>query len=198
MENRDSKAFLDSGVGKLNDYSDVDIGKLQYTSDILETMKQDGYYDDLVKTVSALSFANKSKSFIVRMLKQKYPMYCGALSVGTFNRWLEYYVDLSRAFNFNRLLCLGELVYMGMKKAERSIDNPKDDFIVKLLDRLDDGTVSHKNKPEIIEQQANACSSQTANTISRILAEASRFGGLDNVSVDDSDLEGDDDSEVEM
>ena len=198
MTSKDPKRFMDDGVGKLNDLTDVDISKLQYTSRTLEKMKEDHYFDDLVKTVSAIAFAGRSRSFMVKILKQKYPSYCGGLTVSTFNKWLEYYPELSRAVSFSRTLCLGELVYFGMRKAEKSINNPKDDFIVKLIDRIDDGTLSHKNRPEVIESQASNYSAQTANTINRIFAEASRFGGLDAVEVDDSDVEDGDDSEDAM
>lgn len=198
MSDKDPKRFMEDGVGELNDLTDVDMSKLQYTSNILEKMKEDKCYNDLVKTVSAMAFADKSKSFMVKIIKQKYPSYCGGLTVATFNKWLEYYLELSQAVSFNRALCLGELVYMGMKKAEKSIDNPKDDFIVKLMDRIDDGTLSHKNKPEVIESQASNCSTQTVNTVNRIFTEASRFGGLNNVEIDDSDVEDGDDNEVEV
>lgn len=196
---KDAKVFMEEGVGSLKDLSDIDMSKLQYTSDILERMKKEGMYTELVKTISAMAFADKSKSFMVKILKQRFPTYCGQLNQATFNKWLIYYQEVAQAYTFNRELCLGQLAYLGMKKAEKSVDSQRDDFIVKLMDRLDDGTLSHKNSPKVVESQASSgVSMQTESTLNRIFSEASRFGGLREIEVEDSDMEDGDFDEDEV
>lgn len=173
--------------------------KPEYTSVILDAIKKDGYYFDFVKTIGALSFAGRDIEDIVMVLKAKYASYCGSLCVRTFNKWIKYYPDISKAVMLNRDLCLGELVYMGMQKAEKSIDNPKDDSIFKMMDRLDNGMINPKKRitesKERIEERERieetesleGITQQTYNTLNRIKAEASRFGGLENIEINEGD-----------
>lgn len=169
--------------------------KPEYTSVILDAIKKDGYYFDFVKTIGALAFAGRDIEDIVMVLKAKYASYCGSLCVRTFNKWVKYYPDISKAVMLNRDLCLGELVYMGMQKAEKSINNPKDDSIFKMMDRLDNGMINPKKR--ITEEKESTTiddkerlediTQQTYNTLNRIKAEASRFGGLENIEVNEGD-----------
>lgn len=177
--------------------------KPEYTSVILDMIKKDGYYFDFVKTIGALAFAGRDIEDIVMVLKAKYASYCGSLCVRTFNKWVKYYPDISKAVMLNRDLCLGELVYMGMQKAEKSIDNPKDDSIFKMMDRLDNGMINPRkriNEKESLEgnkidtkelrdekESLDDITQQTYNTLNRIKAEASRFGGLENIEVNEGD-----------
>lgn len=169
--------------------------KPEYTSVILDMIKKDGYYFDFVKTIGALAFAGRDIEDIVMVLKAKYASYCGSLCVRTFNKWVKYYPDISKAVMLNRDLCLGELVYMGMQKAEKSIDNPKDDSIFKMMDRLDNGMINPKKRiteskeSNTIEDKESLddITQQTYNTLNRIKAEASRFGGLENIEVNEGD-----------
>lgn len=169
--------------------------KPEYTSVILDMIKKDGYYFDFVKTIGALAFAGRDIEDIVMVLKAKYASYCGSLCIRTFNKWVKYYPDISKAVMLNRDLCLGELVYMGMQKAEKSIDNPKDDSIFKMMDRLDNGMINPKKRineskeSNTIDDKESLddITQQTYNTLNRIKAEASRFGGLENIEVNEGD-----------
>ena len=192
---RDLHRFRKSGVGDVMDTSDIDMKHLvKYTSATLEKMKENGLYEDLLETIGALSFANKSKYDIINKVRERFPLYCGSLTEYTFDKWVANYGDIAKAYSTNRELNLGTLVYWGMKKAKRSIDIDHDDFILKLMDRLDDGTINPKNG--VISNKSSlrddGMSKQTKGTLDRIFNEASRFGGLDNITIDDSEYEEDD------
>lgn len=192
---RDLHRFRKSGVGDVMDTSDIDMKHLvKYTSATLEKMKENGLYEDLLETIGALSFANKSKYDIINKIRERFPLYCGNLTEYTFDKWVANYGDIAKAYSTNRELNLGTLVYWGMKKAKRSIDVDHDDFILKLMDRLDDGTINPKNG--VISNKSSlrddGMSKQTKGTLDRIFNEVSRFGGLDNIKIDDSEYEEDD------
>jgi len=162
--------------GKLNDVSDVDVSDVQYTSPIVEKMKQDGVYDSLCNLVRSISFADKSDSFLIERVKDKFKSYCGALKITTFKKWLTVYVELRDAYYSSRGMALGELVNLGMERARASVHSDKpDDFIIKLMDRIDDGTLSHKNKAEVIDKAASGMSPDTIKTISKV------FNALGNI-----------------
>ena len=192
---RDLHRFRKSGVGDVMDTSDIDMKHLvKYTSATLEKMKENGLYEDLLETIGALSFANKSKYDIINKVRERFPLYCGNLTEYTFDKCVANYGDIAKAYSTNRELNLGTLVYWGMKKAKRSIDVDHDDFILKLMDRLDDGTINPKNG--VVSNKSSlrddGMSKQTKGTLDRIFNEASRFGGLDNITIDDSEYEEDD------
>lgn len=187
-------AFNDGTKGSSKDFSDIDMSKLQYTSKMLEEIRKDKLaYNDMIETISSMAFAEKSMSFMVGILKKKYPQYCATLNVQTFKKWSENYGDIAKALHFKKDLCLGQLVYWGMKKAEKSIDKEKDDTIVKLIDRMDNGIVNYKNSVEAQKKAEAAYSENTRNTLGRIFAEASRFGGMDGLSVEEAEGEEDED-----
>lgn len=168
----------------------------EYKSTIIEKLKTDGYYKDFVDTIAACSFMGKDWDYIATQLADIYPTYCGKVTEKTIKKWIKTYPEIASAFALSREMALGRLVIMGMDKAKKSIDNPRDDFIVKLMDRLDDGTINPKNAVVNKEnQQVNNMSGTSVNTLNRILVEASRFGGLDNIEIDDSDIEEDEESE---
>jgi len=62
------------------------------------------------------------------------------------------------------------------------------------MDRLDNGLISHRNKPEVIEKEVESIklSNQTINTINKMFAESERFGGLSNVEVTDDPVDDED------
>lgn len=203
MQNKKNKSIgkvVDSDFnntpGALNDVSDIDISELQYTSPILEKMKKDGVYHNLCNKVRAMKIADKSDSFIIRQIKKQFNTYCGNLTPATFKRWLGgEYRELSEAYYFGRDIALGELISMGLERARVTIHSDKsDDFILKLMDRLDNGLISHRNKPEVIEKEVESSklSNQTINTINKMFAEAERFGGLSNVEVTDDPVDDED------
>lgn len=178
----------------LNDVSDVDITKLQYSSPIIEKMKQDCVYDGLCFLVKSLKFADKSDQFIIQMIKTRYKTYCGSLTPITLKKWLSVYVELREAYYSGRDIALGELVCLGMERARKSVNSERpDDFIVKLMDRIDDGTLHYKNKQEAIDKEAEVSklSVQTAATLSKMFVESERFGGLENVKVTDDPIDDD-------
>ena len=60
-----------------------------------------------------------------------------------------------------------------------------------MLDRIDDGSISGKKEPIISEsvKQTIEYSKQTSNTFNKLLAEASRFGGFNEIEPDEEDEE---------
>ena len=158
--------------GSLNDTSDVDISELQYTSRILEKMKADGVYDSLCGLIRSIKMADKSDAFIVRQIKKRFNTYCGKLTRATFNRWLGgEYKEISEAYHFGRDIALGELLSISMDVARKNKDTlDGGEFALKLMDRLDNGLINHRNKPEVIDKSAGA-SSETAKTLSKLVLE---------------------------
>ena len=75
------------------------------------------------------------------------------------------------------------------RKNKDSLDGGE--FALKLIDRLDDGLINHRNKPEVIEKAAEGSkiSAQTTNTINKMFVEAERFGGLSKVQVTDDPVD---------
>ena len=179
--------------GSLNDTSDVDMSELQYTSPILDKMIEDGVYDSLCGLVRAIKMADKSDAFIIRQIKKRFNTYCGALTPATFRKWLGgEYKELCEAYHFGRDIALGELLSIGMNVARKNRDSIEGgEFALKLIDRLDNGLVSHKNTPEVVEKAAEGIkvSTQTTNTINKMFVEAERFGGLDKVEVTDDPVD---------
>lgn len=172
--------------GKLNDVSDIDIGQLQYTSPIVEKMKADGVYSNLCHLVRSIKFADKSDSFLCSQIKKRFNSYCGTLTVGTFKKWLTVYIELRDSYYYGRDIALGELVDLGMQRARASVLSDKpDDFIVKLMDRIDDGTLHYKNKPDIVEKQAGGISDTAAKTIGKVF---SALGNVEEPTPPDGEL----------
>lgn len=187
MVDKNIEHLADGSKGSLDDYSDIDLEKIQYTSSTLKVMKDDGYYDRLLIAISGMAYQNKSKDFIISRLREKFPKYCKGLSKNTFNKWLRFYPDIAEAFTFNREEAYGELIYLGMEKSRRSVKVARDDFIVKFMDKLEEKKVDATN----LEEPRTPTSKQTNSTINRIIEESRRFGGLDNVTVDDSEADED-------
>lgn len=180
--------------GSLNDTSDVDIGELQYTSQILEKMKADGVYDSLCGLIRSIKMADKSDAFIVSQIKKRFNTYCGSLTRATFNRWLGgEYKEVSEAYHFGRDIALGELLSIGMNVVRKNKDSlDGGEFALKLMDRLDNGLINHRNKPEVIDKSAGA-SSETAKTLSKLVLELASVeeppdedGGEDDGSKEES------------
>lgn len=175
--------FIEDGVYKLTDTTGARESTKLYRSDILESIKHMGLYDSLLDVIRCSAFTGASKSEIVRIIRKRFPDTCKSLNVSTFNRWVEYYPEVGNAFSFTRDYCLGQLVYLGLLKSAKSVNWAKDDFILKLLDRVDYGVLSNKSDDHSSNNSV-AHSTQTNNTVTRILAESSRFGGLDSVVVE--------------
>lgn len=156
----------------LNDISDVDMSKLQYTSDILENMKKDGVYDSLCGLIRAVKVADKSDSFLVSQIKKRFNTYCGNLSMTTFKRWLNgEYREINESYHFGRDVALGELLAIGMNVARKNSDTIEGgEYALKLLDRLDNGLVSHKNKP-VEEVNGSAVSNETSKTLGKLMVD---------------------------
>lgn len=158
--------------GSLNDVSDVDVSELQYTSPILEKMKADGVYDNLCGLIRSIKMADKSDAFIIRQIKKRFNTYCGGLTQPTFKRWLGgEYKEISEAYHFGKDIALGELLSIGMNVVRKNKDSlDGGEFALKLMDRLDNGLINHRNKPEVIDKSAGA-SSETAKTLSKLVLE---------------------------
>ena len=158
--------------GALNDTSDVDVSELQYTSPILEKMKADGVYDNLCGLIRSIKMADKSDAFIIRQIKKRFNTYCGGLTQPTFKRWLGgEYKEISEAYHFGKDIALGELLSIGMNVVRKNKDSlDGGEFALKLMDRLDNGLINHRNKPEVIDKSAGA-SSETAKTLSKLVSE---------------------------
>lgn len=178
--------LADGSKGSINDLSDIDLEKIQYSSSTLKAMKDDGYYERLLIAISAMAYSNKSKAFMIARLKEKFPYYCKGLTQVTFNKWLKFYPDIAEAYTFNRDEAYGELIYLGMEKSRRSTKVARDDFIVKFMDKLDEEKVVLTNPNE---GDTPSFSKQSMSTINRIIEESRRFGGLDKVEIDDSEVD---------
>lgn len=150
----------------LNDTSDIDMSKLQYTSTTLDKMIEDGVYDSLCNLVRAVKLADKSDNFLVREIKKRYSSYCPSLNPLTFKRWVEYYKELREAYYFGRDMALGELLSIGMKAARKDTSG---EYALKLIDRLDTGLISPKNS---IENKTNGNNSnETTKTLGKLVLE---------------------------
>lgn len=158
--NNDNNASHD-----LNDTSDIDMSKLQYTSTTLDKMIVDGVYDSLCNLVRAVKLADKSDNFLVREIKKRYSSYCPSLNPLTFKKWIEYYKELREAYYFGRDMALGELLSIGMKAARKDTSG---EYALKLIDRLDTGLISPKNS---IESKSNNTSNETTKTLGKLVLE---------------------------
>ena len=168
---------FNNNVGELNNVSDVDISQLQYTSPIVDKMIADDIYSNLCHLVRSIKIADKSDAFLVSQIKKRFNSYCGALTIVTFKKWLTTYTTLRDSYYYGKDMALGELIDLGMQRARKSVNSERpDDFIVKLIDRIDNGTISHKNKPSVIDKQANGgMSAETLKNMSKL------FNALDTV-----------------
>lgn len=158
---------------------------------IMDKIEEDGLMDELCNTIAALAYKDCSKQEMLDYLRKKFPTYMRNLSLETFNKWLESSPEIAKSYAFSREVSLGKLVNLAIKRAENSVQYPKDDFILKLLDRLDDGSISGKKEPVINEsvKQTIEYSKQTSNTFNKLLAEASRFGGFNEIEPDEEEDE---------
>lgn len=162
----------------------------------LERMREDGApYESLLRTIAAMSFNCESFEKMAEVIGRKFMGYVTSFSVNKLMKWAKEDPKIAECLEFNRKQCLGELVYLGMEKAKKSVDMARDNFIPQFIDRLDDGSISKRNTDKNIERQSGAdFSKQTQNTFNRIFAEASRFGGLSEIEEDEEpELEGDGD-----
>lgn len=172
-----------------NDFSDLEGKFTRYNSKLIDRLKREGLYDSFLETIASMSFTQAASiAGVVSGLRERFPDHLGSLSEYTFSKWIKYYPDVSEAFNFKKQFALGQLAYMAMKRARYTMyADRQEDFILKLMDRLNDGTLSPKGAVGAVErfQNSSGMSSSTMMTLSRVFAEASRFGGLGEVNIDD-------------
>ena len=79
---------------------------------------------------------------------------------------------MSESYHFGKDIALGELLSIGMNVVRKNKDSlDGGEFALKLMDRLDNGLINHRNKPEVIEKAAEGSkiSAQTTNTINKML-----------------------------
>lgn len=191
---KSKKPISEERLRKLNNIDGYDFKKLQFTSVILETMKDDGQYNRLCKSIASMAYNGKGKDFIITILRQRFPQYCGRLTLDTFNKWLKFYPEINEAFYFNREDAIGELATLGMRRARHSVDVGRDDFIIKFGKALSAGELdAHREEtlPKNIIDDPNICN-QAKLTFNRINLEAERFGGIENVKVEDDVEDGED------
>ena len=154
-------------------------------------IKKDGIESEVLDTIASLSYAGYDIIDMVDFLQKRFPYHLRNLRAETFEKWLATIPSIAKAYSFSREASRGKLLKLAMRKAEKSIDYPKDDFILKLLDRIEAKQPEPKDDIDMEESKelrmVSELSSQSRGTISKIVTEASRFGGLDSIKEDDID-----------
>lgn len=163
---------FNDNVGHLNDVSDIKLTGIQYTSSVLDHMIADGVYDSLCGLVRSVKIANKSDNFLIGQIRKRFNTYCSVLTAATFKRWLGgEYKELSEAYHFGKDMALGELLSIGMNVVRKNRDSIEGgEFALKLIDRLDDGLISTRNKPDTADK-SNSASSETVKTLGKLVLE---------------------------
>lgn len=179
------KRDIQEGVYKVDDI--IDTSSTQYNSKIIDNLKKDGMYAKFCNTVGAMANADKSKSFMIRRLKDKFPNYCSRLNVNTFNDMIKFYPELREAFGSSLDECLYELQSLGMKKARQQAEDIDSDgaMILSLMDRLQK-VQDRKEEVALLGKQGEESSiaKETSITINNVIKALDKVGVPKEVSID--------------
>lgn len=176
---------LDGPSDKLDD---IDMMAKCGTNEQLQALYKEGVYYDMLEYLTVLSLFGTSEADMVERLRERYFKVIPELTVEQFREWRMYSNTINKSVTYKASEAYGELIRMGMKKASKSIDVDKDDFIIKfepVLKELAFGKES-VNKQNNNDTNINInISDQTKSSIDRFMLEAERF----NIDCDSSEYE---------
>lgn len=173
---------INNEPANLNDIETLDTRNLQYNSPIVDAFMSDGLIEDVCDTIRMIKFADKSDAFICEILKKSYPSYCGRLTVPTFKKWVNRYPDIREAYGWNRDMVLGKLVSKTMNIAIKTDDAKT---LSGLIDKVDDGRLSPKNKIDKTEE-IKGSSPETNKTVSKLFEELNDIEEPEDLDKEDS------------
>lgn len=121
---------------------------VSYRSAILEKLRRDGLFDDLIYTIKCLALGNASDMDMIRVISTKYGSYLqgDSLSKNTFSQWLEHVPEIRSAYSLSKYAILGNVMVKVLKCAEKAEKVEDIAHLLKLVEYLDAGEIRKKEE----------------------------------------------------